>query len=541
MFIEKLTIKNYKGFHGEFSLLLNSGINLIVGDNETGKSTILEAINIALTGVLNGRYLKNEINQYLFNNEVVNRFIAGVSNGDNPELPIIQIELFFKKGSNPLFDGNGNSEGVNACGLSFKIEFDQEYKKEYEELINSSEPITTIPIEYYRVVWRSFAREPITSRSIPLKSAFIDSTANKFQNGSDIYISRIIQDDLDSNEKVLLSQTYRKMKESFVESLSVKSINSKISNKTKITNKKFHVSVDLSAKNSWETNLMIYLDDVPFHQVGKGEQCIIKTNLALSHHKAKEANIVLIEEPENHLSHTKLNELIKNVIESCSDKQIIISTHSNFVANKLGLDNLILINNKETFRLNCLSEGTFNFFKKLPGYQTLRILLCRKAILVEGDSDELIFQRAYMDKNGGRLPIEDGIDVISVKLTFKRFLEIAEKIHQPIAVITDNDRDYHNNITKKYVDYKDSSCVKIFSDPRNELNTLEPQFVDSNKENLKDLCKAIKIRILDYKKIEDISDYMIKNKTEWALNVFESELKLNYPDYILRALEWCDE
>ncbi|EPI5377858.1 ATP-dependent nuclease, partial [Yersinia enterocolitica] len=191
----------------------------------------------------------------------------------------------------------------------------------------------------------------------------------------------------------------------------------------------------MSAKNSWETNLMIYLDDVPFHQVGKGEQCIIKTNLALSHHKAKEANIVLIEEPENHLSHTKLNELIKNVIESCSDKQIIISTHSNFVANKLGLDNLILINNKETFRLNCLSEGTFNFFKKLPGYQTLRILLCRKAILVEGDSDELIFQRAYMDKNGGRLPIEDGIDVISVKLTFKRFLEIAEKIHQPIAVI----------------------------------------------------------------------------------------------------------
>ncbi|EKN5948096.1 ATP-dependent endonuclease, partial [Yersinia enterocolitica] len=73
MFIEKLTIKNYKGFHGEFSLLLNSGINLIVGDNEAGKSTILEAINIALTGVLNGRYLKNEINQYLFNNEVVNR------------------------------------------------------------------------------------------------------------------------------------------------------------------------------------------------------------------------------------------------------------------------------------------------------------------------------------------------------------------------------------------------------------------------------------------------------------------------------------
>ena len=43
-----------------------------------------------------------------------------------------------------------------------------------------------------------------------------------------------------------------------------------------------------------------------------------------------------------------------------------------------------------------LSEDTYNFFKKVAGYDTLRMILCKKAILCEGDSDELVIQKAYM-------------------------------------------------------------------------------------------------------------------------------------------------
>ena len=82
---------------------------------------------------------------------------------------------------------------------------------------------------------------------------------------------------------------------------------------------------------------MTYLDKIPFNYIGKGEQCIVKTKLALAHKKAKEASIILMEEPENHLSYSKLNELIAAIKEHCKEKQIIISTHSSFVANKLGL------------------------------------------------------------------------------------------------------------------------------------------------------------------------------------------------------------
>lgn len=88
---------------------------------------------------------------------------------------------------------------------------------------------------------------------------------------------------------------------------------------------------------------MTYIEDVPFHYVGKGEQCIVKTRLALSSKKNRGATVLLIEEPENHLSHSKLNQLISDISTDRSGKQVIMTTHSSFVANKLGLDHLILL------------------------------------------------------------------------------------------------------------------------------------------------------------------------------------------------------
>lgn len=164
----------------------------------------------------------------------------------------------------------------------------------------------------------------------------------------------------------------------------VRKINDKIGLAAKISEKNVKLSVELSSKNAWESSLMTYLDDIPFHFIGKGEQCIIKTKLALSHNKAKEANLLLLEEPENHLSHSKLNQLLNDIKGDNTNKQIIISTHSSYVANKLGLENLILLNNRKTLSLSDLTPDTYGFFKKLAGYDTLRLLLCSKAILVEG-------------------------------------------------------------------------------------------------------------------------------------------------------------
>lgn len=538
--IEKINIINYKSFKGKFSLDLNAGINIIVGNNEAGKSTIIEAIHLALSGLLNGRYLKNELSQYIFNKEIETMYLESLKSENPLPPPDILIEIFFAGDNLPELEGDGNTSKQKAPGIRFKIEFDSQFQTDYEELIQTE--VITIPIEFYKITWTSFARETVTVKSIPVKSVLIDSTSTRFQNGSDVYISKIIKDDLVEKEIVDLSQAYRKLKEAFMADKSVEAINKKITGKADISTKTVSISVDLSVKNSWETSLMTYLEGIPFHQIGKGEQCLIKTNLALAHKKAKESNLILIEEPENHLSHSKLNQFIKSILAKCEGKQIIITTHSNFVANKLNLKNLILLNNnKQKVTLSDLKKDTYDFFEKLPGYETLRMLLCTKAILVEGPSDELIIQRAYMDKHSKILPIENEIDIISVGLTFKRFLEIADIIKKPVAVVTDNDRNYESKIEKKYEDYDASDTIEIFADDRVALNTLEPQLVDANKDNLKLLCEILELDEGEYNNEQLISDYMVASKTECALKIFSSEKSIQYPEYINDVIEWCDE
>ena len=47
--IKRVIIKNYKGLRNA-EVEFERDLNILVGDNETGKSTLLEAINLGLTG-----------------------------------------------------------------------------------------------------------------------------------------------------------------------------------------------------------------------------------------------------------------------------------------------------------------------------------------------------------------------------------------------------------------------------------------------------------------------------------------------------------
>ena len=53
MYISKLKIDNFKAI-SKMSIDLKPGINLLIGDNGVGKTSILDAIVVALGGFLNG-------------------------------------------------------------------------------------------------------------------------------------------------------------------------------------------------------------------------------------------------------------------------------------------------------------------------------------------------------------------------------------------------------------------------------------------------------------------------------------------------------
>ena len=181
--ITKITLTNYRAFRS-FSLECNDALNIIVGDNEAGKSTILEAIYLALTKKLNGRFLDAELSPYLFNKECVDEYVGAVRDGGNPLPPKVVVELCLKDTDPSIqhFRGTNNLDAADCTGVGVEIAFDDDYRDEYKALLERTrKDFQTVPTEYYKVSWYTFAFGPLTPRSIPIRASYIDATAIRLQ------------------------------------------------------------------------------------------------------------------------------------------------------------------------------------------------------------------------------------------------------------------------------------------------------------------------------------------------------------------------
>lgn len=74
MVIDKIKVKNYKIFK-EKIIYLNDNVNIFVGENDAGKSTILEIVNLITTGKINGYFIDRQITANFFNYEVRKNYI----------------------------------------------------------------------------------------------------------------------------------------------------------------------------------------------------------------------------------------------------------------------------------------------------------------------------------------------------------------------------------------------------------------------------------------------------------------------------------
>ena len=118
MFIERVVIENYRCLK-KADVTFNKNMNVIVGSNECGKSTLLEAIHLALTGQLNGRPLTIEVHPYLFNVDLVLEYFGKRKQGQTPEPPRILIELYLANDpSLAKLKGNNNKLGLDQPGIS---------------------------------------------------------------------------------------------------------------------------------------------------------------------------------------------------------------------------------------------------------------------------------------------------------------------------------------------------------------------------------------------------------------------------------------
>lgn len=539
MRINKLKIINFKLFQN-VTIEMNDNMNIFVGENDSGKTTILEALAMVLTGKINGSNISNRVNLDWFNAKVRKDFIEAVETGNTPILPTIEIEAYFlapKENEVAIkkFKGTNNSLHEDTEGVKVEIIFDTQYASAYKQLLAEGK-IKDIPIEYYKVNYRSFANPEYYAQTTAKKVACIDTTKKDYGPVLSRFVSGSINEYLTEEDMTELRHAYRANRHEFTENQAVKRLNDKLQQSYSFEGKAISLNLRESGIDEWKGDMTISLDGIPLENSGFGTQNMFKSEIFLLQNS--DVDILIIEEPENNLSYANMSILISKLSES-TGKQLFISTHSSFVANKLGLQYLHLVANESTMPFKMLSKDTYDYFLKLPGYNTLRILLANHVILVEGPADELIVQRAYID-NFGMQPIEVGIDVVAVDgLAFQRYCELASLIRKPLTVVTDNDGDVEA-VRERYKKYED--LVTLCVEPDNTLNTLEPSVLAANSDNF-ELFRAIIYLGRDIKSRDknSIKNFMIGNKTDWSMRVFTSDQKIKYPQYILAAIGMNDK
>jgi predicted ATPase len=529
--ITKIRIRGYR-IYKDFTFCPNPKLNILVGDNDAGKSTLMEAVSLALNGRFSGRSIMEELNPHWFNSEVVDRFVAALGAGEKASFPEILIELYLRNDDElQVLCGAVNTDvPTHACpGVFLRVFPNEEYQDMLDEWLK--EPSELLPVEYYTFEWRSFADRELVKRPRALSVATIDSRTVRSSSGVDYHLRQILSDHLEAPEKAAISLDYRKIKATMTEG-ALAPVNARIAQlDASLQAEPIALSMDQTSRTSWESAITPHVDRVPFAMAGLGQQAAIKISLAMKRHAAN-VKIVMIEEPENHLSHTSLRILLDRIESLASDEQqLFISTHSTYVLNRLGLDALHLLSRNEVSKITDLSPETVRYFQRLPGYDTLRLVLAKKVVLVEGPSDEIIFERVFKDQYE-QTPMDAGIDVVSMRgLALARCLELCQAVNKPVAVMRDNDGVDPEELRETVKQWLDGEKRQLFIGAVADGHTLEPQLVAANGE-------AHLREVLGIQERAGLDTWMTREKTEGAMRIAESKSALTPPRYMSAAAEF---
>lgn len=532
--ITRIVIKGYRLFR-DFELEPTAGLNIIVGGNQAGKSTMLEAISLGLTGRMNGRWAEEELNPYWFNQAEIAGYFAALDAGCNPEAPEILIELYLDASTPDLHLHRGvyNSKREDAVGLRLRVTPSLEYAQEFAEYLETPSRPAILPVEYYEVEWQDFAGATLHRRPAGLGVSFIDSRTIRSTRGVDYHTREMLGDFVDSKERAAISVAHRGARHT-ISLTTLATVNARIAQLgTKLHDTGLGLQMDQSADASWESSVVPHVGDVPFALAGQGQQAAIKVALAMNR-SADSTAYVLVEEPENHLSHTSLTRLVSRIEDLAGTRQVFITTHSSYVLNRLGLDRLRLLHGGVPVSFASITPGTISYFKRLSGFDTLRVVLADKLVLVEGPSDEILLERAFRDKNGIR-PIDAGIDVMSMSgVALSRALELSAALGRRVAGVRDNDGKPASHWEAKVSAHLAPGTRELFIGDPAKGKTLEPQVMAVND----DATVRSALGITNDEKTT--TEWMSDNKTEAALLLAESDTTINYPDYLLNAIRFVE-
>lgn len=162
-----------------------------------------------------------------------------------------------------------------------------------------------------------------------------------------------------------------------------------------------------------------------------------------------ELALLLIEEPEAHL-HPQLQARVLEMLSVRGTKdgiQILLSTHSPNIAASAPVENLILVCKGKTFPLRKnetkLDESDYNYLSRFLDVTKANLFFARGVLIVEGPAEELLLPA--LAEACGRSFTANGISVVNVGsvglFRYARIFQSLAGAHVPIPVACVTDRD----------------------------------------------------------------------------------------------------
>lgn len=523
-YIKTLYIKGFKKF-SELTVPFNEHMNILVGENEAGKSTILESIKV----VLNQQYRNADksVLKDLFNRSQIDSFQEKPSIETLPKIQIeIDLALDVNEKNTEYFYGENNRNNTVDFGIKFECVFNEDIGANLVDVINNGE----IPYEYYNLSWTTYAKQPYYLIRRPLNFISIDTSENDTNSSFNYFNRTLFNSRYSEEERIASKNKFRNELNKMFKSIELDDIDE---------HRQFGIN---DKKVILESVLSVYENSIALENKGSGMSSLIKTQIALDKSK-NNLDVILMEEPENHLCPTNLRTMLAEIEKRQADSQIIIATHNNLIASRLNLKNIIWITDDKIKSLNDIPETDAKFFIKADNNSFLQLLLSKKAILVEGATEFLLLPLLYTQITGRTIE-QDKISIISCNgISYSRYLGVINNADKKVVVLTDNDKS--NTKVKKASEFNNENILQhIYMDSDiDEGWTWEACFYKLNKEALENLITVEQnAKYLFYD-----TDYgqvlgkMLNNKVDTAYKMLESDFQFEIPQYIKDAIQWLNK
>ncbi|MFH2044335.1 MAG: AAA family ATPase [Pseudomonadota bacterium] len=474
------------------------GLNVLVGENDSGKTAVIDAIRYLLDTNSQERTWITE-----------DDFHVGVT--------CMRIEACFKFSENenaietcaPFVEHLSTEEGKPILYVTLLAQITQRKMRGIrfiDRTIKSGVNGTGNSIEgEIRAFLRTTYLKPLRDAALEMSSGHgsrlsqILAGHKKIQDSKEKLIDIMVEANQNIEKNEVIADTEKTINDNYFQKLRFEKDN--LSTKIKMADVKSSKDLNDAQKYLFLKRILERLnlnlsegenDVFTAHGLGYNNLMYMATEMLLiQQEKGENLPLLLIEEPEAHL-HPQMQLQLLEFLKSQNGVKTILTTHSPILASKVPLDSMLLLADNKVFDMRKgktrLDKDDYHFLEKFLDATKANLFFARGVIIVEGDAENILFPviAKLLD-----CPLEkNGISIVNVGHTgLFRFSRILQREHPdkdgqvPIMVACVADRDLRPDIVAFEEDCEKSDIKYIKKTDKNK--TSFESFYDGSIEEKK--------------------------------------------------------